>query len=59
MPTLKTSEFEEPAIPTREYWANPAWTVKTNDRARPGANGAVKDNPPVLEDLKHNLKVEE
>ena len=50
MSTLKTPEFEDPAIPTREYWTNPARMVKTNDRTKPGADGAVENNPPVLED---------
>ena len=59
MSTLKTPKFEEPAVPTREYWPNPARTVMTNDRTRPGSGGAVEDNPPVLEDWAHNLKVEE
>ena len=59
MSTLQTPEFEEPKILTREYWADRARTVKTNERTRPGAGGAVKDNPSVLEDWEHNLKVKE
>ena len=49
MSTLQTPEFEEPVIPAREYWADPARTVKTNDRTRPGTSSAVEDNPLVLE----------
>ena len=59
MSTLETPEFEEPTVPTREYWADPARTVKTSDRTRPGTGGAVQDNPPVLEDWAHNPKVKE
>ena len=33
MSTLQTPEFEEPAVPTREYWVDPGRTVKTNGRA--------------------------
>ena len=43
MSTLKTPEFEEPAVPTRAYWANMTRTVKINDRTRPGADGAVEE----------------
>ena len=59
MSTRETPEFEEPAVPTPEYWADPARSVKTNDRTRPGTGGAVEDNLPVLEDWDHNLMVEE
>ena len=44
MSILKTPEFEEPAVPTREYWSDPGRTVKTNDRTRPGAGGAVNSS---------------
>ena len=57
MSTLQTPEFEEPSISTREYWSDPTQTVKTNDRPRPGTGGTVMDNPPVLEDWEHDLKV--
>ena len=43
----------------RAYWADPARTVKTNDRTGPGDGGAVEDNPSVLEDWEKNLNVEE
>ena len=56
--TLSTLEFEEPAVPTREYWANPARTVKTNEKTTSGTGDVVMDNAPVLEDWKHNLKLE-
>ena len=59
MPTLETPEFEEPAVPTQEYWANSARTVNTNNRTRPGTRDEVMGNPPVKEDCEHNLKVEE
>ena len=59
MSTLETPKFEKPAISTREYWADPARTVKTNDRTGPGDGGAVEDNPSVLEDWEKNLNVEE
>ena len=59
MSPLETPEFEEPAVPTREYWSDPGRTIKTNDRTRPGSRGAAEDNPPVLEDWARNLKVEE
>ena len=59
MSILKTQEFEEPAVSTREYWSDPSRTVMTKDRTRPGSGDAVEDNPPVLEDSAHNLKVEE
>ena len=60
MSTLETPEFEEPVVPTRAYWANPArTTIKTDDRTRPGTGDEVVDNPPVKEDWEHNLKVEE
>ena len=50
---LKTLEFEEPTVPTREYGADPECTVKTYDKTTPGTGSAVVDNPPVLEDWKH------
>ena len=59
MSALQTPECEEPAVPTREYWANPGRTVKTNDRTRPGTGDEAVDNPPVKEDWEHNLEVEE
>ena len=59
MSTLVTPEFEEPAVPTWEYWADPGRTVKTKERTRPGSWDAVVDNPPVMEDREYNLKVEE
>ena len=59
MSTLVTPEFEEPAVPTREYWANPARTLKTNNRTRPGTGDDVVNNPPVKEDWEHNLEAEE
>ena len=59
MSTLQTPESEEPAVPTREYWANPDRTVMTNDRPRPGTGDTVINNPPVKEDWEHNLEVEE
>ena len=59
MSTLRTPEFEEPTVPTREYWADPGRTIKTNDRTGPGTRDKFVDNPPVLEDWEHNLEVEE
>ena len=59
MSTLRTPEFEEPGVPTREYWSDPGRTVMTKDKTRQGSGGAVEDNPPVLEDWEHNIKVEE
>ena len=59
MSTLRSPEFEEPSIPTREYWADPERTTRTHDRTRPGANNAVVDNVPVLEDWDHGLAVEQ
>ena len=59
MSTLKSPEFEEPAIPTREYWANTERTAKTRDRSRTDSKGEIVDNPPVTEDWEHNLQVEE
>ena len=59
MSTLETPEFDEPAVPTREYWSDPGRTVKTNDRTRPGSGGAVEDNPQVFENWAHNLNIEE
>ena len=59
MSTLVTSEFEEPAVPAGEYWADPGSTVKTNNRTRPGTGDEVADSPPVTEDWKHNLEGEE
>ena len=59
MSTLKSPEFQESVVPTREYWADPGRTVKTKDKSRQGSGGVVKDNPPVMEDWEHNLKVEE
>ena len=41
MSTLATPEFEEPVVPTREYWFNPGRTVKTNERTRP-ESGALE-----------------
>ena len=55
----QSPEFEEPAVLSREYWANPGRTVKTKDKSRQRTGGVVKDNPPVTEDWEHNLKVEE
>ena len=59
MSTLRSPEFEEPAVPTREYWADPDRTVKTKAKSRQGSGGVVEDNPPVTEDWEHSLKVEE
>ena len=59
MSILETPEFEEPAIPTREYWTSPAWMVKTNDRTRPGTGDEIVDNLPVKKEWEHNLEVEE
>ena len=59
MSTLRSPVFEEPAIPTREYWADQERTARTNDRTRPGANNAVVDNIPVIEDWEHGLAVEQ
>ena len=58
MSTLRTPEFEEPAVPTREYWSDPGRTVMTKDKTRQGSGGVAEDNPPVLEDWEHNLKVD-
>ena len=52
-------EFEEPVVPTREYWVDPGRTIKTYDRTAPGTRSMVVDNPPVLEDWEQSLKVEE
>ena len=59
MSTLKSPEFQEPEIPTREYWGDPEQTRKTKDKTRPGANNTVVDNVPVLEDWEHGLAVEQ
>ena len=59
MSTLKNPEFQEPAIPSREYWGDIARTTRTHDRTRPGADNAVVDNVPVLEDWEHGLAVEQ
>ena len=59
MSILVTPEFEEPTVSTREYWADPGRTVKTNERTRPGFGDAVVVNPPVKEDWGHNLEVED
>ena len=58
MSTLRTPEFEEPAVPTREYWADPGCTIKTYHRTAPGTGSTVVDNPSVLEDWEHSLQVE-
>ena len=55
MSTLVTLEFEEPAVPTREYCADPGHRIKTNERTRPGTRDTVVDNPSVKEDWEHNL----
>ena len=59
MSTLVIPGFEESTVPPREYWVDPACTVKTNERTRPGTRDAVVDNPPVKEDWEHNLEVKE
>ena len=46
-------------VPTREYWANPGQTVKTNGRMKPETSKEVVDNIPVKEDWENNLEAEE
>ena len=59
MSTLRTPEFEESTVPTREYWADPGRTIRTYDRTAPGTGNTVVDNPPVLKDWEHSLQVKE
>ena len=59
MSTLKRPEFQEPTIPTREYWGDPEQTRRTKDRTRPGAKSTVVNNVLVLEDWEHGLAVEQ
>ena len=58
MTTLKSPEFEEPSIPTREYWADPERTTRTHGRTRPGGNNTVMGNVPIVKDWEHGLAVE-
>ena len=59
MSTLKSPEFQEPTIPTREYWKDPEQTIKTKDKTRPGPESTVVNNVPVLEDWERGLGVEQ
>ena len=59
MSALKSPEFQEPEIPTREYWADPEQTRRTKDKTRPGPERTVVNNVPVLEDWEHGLAVEQ